>query len=64
MLTREAASEHQVRASGLHIQGRDDRPAPAVLLASVPLTPEIWEPLPENTLLVLQQGRLIARMTS
>jgi glutamine amidotransferase len=48
----------------LHIQGRDDRPAPAVLLASVPLTPEIWEPLPENTLLVLQQGRLIARMTS
>jgi glutamine amidotransferase len=64
MLTREAASEHQVRASGLHIQGRDDRPAPAVLLASVPLTPEVWEPLPENTLLVLQQGRLIARLTS
>jgi len=64
MLTREAASEHQVRALGLHIQGRDDRPAPAVLLASVPLTPEVWEPLPENTLLVLQQGRLIARITS
>lgn len=64
MLVRETASEHQVRASGLHIQGRDDKPAPAVMLASVPLTPEVWEPLPENTLLVLQQGRLIARVTS
>ena len=64
LLTREAASEHQVRAAGLHVQGRDDKPSPAVLLASVPLTPEDWEPLPENTLLVLQQGRLIARLQS
>ena len=62
MLTREAASEHQMRTSGLHIQGRDDKPAPAVMLASVPLTPEDWEPLPDSTLLVIQQGRLIARL--
>lgn len=62
MLSREAASEHQVHASGLHIHGQDDKPAPAVLLASVPLTPEVWEPLPENTLLVLQHGRLLARV--
>lgn len=62
LLLREAANEHRVHASGLHIQGRDDKPAPAVLLASVPLTPEAWEPQPENTLLVLQQGRLIARI--
>lgn len=62
LLMREAASEHQMRASGLHVQGRDDKPAPAVMLASVPLTPEDWEPLPENTLLVVQQGRLIARL--
>ena len=64
LLMREAASEHQMRASGLHLQGRDDKPAPAALLASVPLTPEDWEPLPENTLLVVQQGRLIARLNA
>lgn len=62
LLVREAASEHQVHASGLHIQGHDDKPSLAVLLASVPLTPEDWEPLPESTLLVLQQGRLLARV--
>jgi len=62
VLQREAASEHQVHALGLHIQGQDDRPAPVVLLASVPLTPEEWEPVAENTLLVLQQGRLLARV--
>ena len=64
LLMREAASAHQMRASGVHVQGHDDKPAPAVMLASMPLTPEDWEPLPENTLLVLQQGRLIARVSA
>ncbi|MCH8097494.1 MAG: class II glutamine amidotransferase [Proteobacteria bacterium] len=31
------------------------------LLASVPLTDEDWQPLPENTILALSQGKVVAR---
>ena len=62
LLIREAAGEHIVRATGLTVQGHGEHAAPAVLLASVPLTPEQWEPLPAGALLVIQQGRLLARI--
>ena len=62
LLMREAAHEHRLQTPGLQIDGQDPATAPAALLASVPLTAEDWEPLPENTLLVLRQGRLLQRL--
>ena len=62
LLLRDARHEHQIQASGLEIHGHGTTPAPAALLASVPLTAEAWEPLPENTLLVLRQGVLLERL--
>lgn len=62
LLQRAIAPSHTLRASGLQVQGQADHASPALLLASVPLTPESWEPLPEGTLLVIQQGRLLARV--
>lgn len=64
LLSREATGEHVMRASGLTIHGRGEHASPALMLASVPVTPEAWEPLPEGTLLVIQQGRLLARVDS
>jgi glutamine amidotransferase len=54
-------STPRVEAPGIHMEGTDERQA-AILLASVPLTQDHWEPLPERTLLVLRRGEVAARL--
>lgn len=50
-----AAIEHQ----GLRVQSTTLTPQEITLLSSVPLSDEDWIPLPENQLLVLQDGHVI-----
>jgi glutamine amidotransferase len=45
---------------GLHVKGYDENIAIAAV-ASVPLTADKWEPLPEGTVLALCRGREVAR---
>jgi glutamine amidotransferase len=48
---------------GLHVEAPHDETEIA-FVASVPLTEEGWQPLPEGTVAALQGGRLVARQPS
>jgi len=48
-------------ARGLEVAGRDED-AVIAAVASVPLTADPWEPLPEATLLALSLGREVGRV--
>ena len=52
--------ERQETVSGGGVSVTGDVQA-ITLLASVPLTDEDWQPLPENTILALSQGEVVAR---
>ena len=55
-----AAIEHE----GLRVQSTTLSPQEITLLSSVPLSDENWIPLPENQLLVIQDGRVIRHLES
>lgn len=48
--------EHELLA-GVEVESEQE----TVLLASVPLSSEQWEPLPEHTVLAIQNGRVVSR---
>lgn len=63
---RRTQSSGRVEAPGLHVLertcSRDGSVQRVALVASVPLTDEPWEALPEGTVLVLQGGAVLARL--
>ncbi|MCP5203383.1 MAG: class II glutamine amidotransferase [Pseudomonadales bacterium] len=57
-----ALSGSDLSARGLHVDSAGADIA-MTALASVPLTEDSWEPLPEGTVVALRQGREVARIT-
>lgn len=51
----------ELKTRGLHVSGADDRIA-ITAVASVPLTDDPWEPLPEGVVLALSRGAEIGRV--
>lgn len=60
-LCRSCVAPHRMHAAGVTIAS-DHARQEVVLVASVPLTDEPWSPLAEGELLVLAQGRIVARV--
>ena len=58
VLSRQCRVQETVSGGGVSVTG--DVQA-VTLFASVPLTDEDWRPLPENTILALSQGEVVAR---
>jgi glutamine amidotransferase len=54
--------EAELSTMGLHIKGQEEEDTVITLVASVPLTAEGWQPLPEGSIIALCQGREIARI--
>lgn len=52
-------AQKKVTAPGLKVQLRDQQ---VVLLASIPLDDDGWEPLPEGTILALRNGSIVKRI--
>jgi len=56
-----AAGEGSLEAAGLSVATADRERQEVVLIASVPLTDEGWQPLGEGEVLVLDRGQILAR---